>query len=686
MKWRVQGMTFNRLYFNRGILYQNFRQHGWLGIVYLLLLLFSLPLYIGTQYRDYTEEISTLFRARGEFHWFFAITVPVVIALFLFRYIQAGGPADVYHSLPLQRKHLLTMNLMTGYVMILVPIWITAGVTAWVYAALDEPAFIFDGSVIWMWGVTMSVISLFMFMLTVAVGMCIGQSILQGLTVYGISLIPLIFWGTFEMHLKRYLLGFPEHALRSGMESISPVARMSVLQEAPGWSEIGIYAAMTVFLIVLSYLLYRKRHVESASQAITFRIVKPIFRFGFMLTVVLLGGAYLATLSPRHSEMWGIAGYVIGGIAGYIGAEMIIRKTWLIWNRSLLPRFAVYGITAALVLYVPVADWNGYANNVPSKDSVEKVRIGGDLSIYLDDKYVKVDDETMYSNTEGYIQAVLDLHQKIVDADLSYEDRGQNQFIPGEERVVIDYKLKNGKTLSREYTVLESRFQSEFENMKNWKDYKITSYGTYELDSDVRSIGIRSSFLSDRIVYISDPQLVREFNALLKSEILDQTYQDQKSSWESFASADIYPNDVDKSSGKKLLDRYNSSSTYEIKTTYSRLLEWLKDNKLYDKLQVSVDEIASAQFIKQEIDSPGKVKWVYADSQFIDQNLNGNRKVATKNKTIISELLQRQRSGVYTERGTFYQIKLNLVKGQSIYMMLKEEDLTEDMKAILSDL
>lgn len=676
-------MTFNRLYFNRGILYQNLRQHGWLGIIYLLLLLYSLPLFIGTEYRDYTEEISTLFRVRGEFHWFFAITVPVAIALFLFRYIQAGGPADVYHSLPLQRKHLLTMNLLTGYVMILVPIWITAGVTAWVSAALEEPAFIFDGGAIWMWGVTMSVISLFMFMLTVAVGMCIGQSILQGLTVYGISLIPIIFWGTFEMHLKRYLLGFPEHALKSGMESISPVTRMSVLQDAPGWSEMGIYAGLTVLLIVLSYLLYRKRHVESASQAITFRIVKPIFRFGFMFTLVLLGGAYLSAIAPRNSELWGIAGYIIGGIAGYVGAEMIIRKTWLIWNGGLLPRFAAYGVAAALILYVPVADWNGYAANVPSRDNVEKVRIGGDQSIYIDNKYVKLDDEKLYSNTPGYIEAVLDLHQKIVDADPSLQVRGQNQYIPGEENVIIDYKLKNGKTLSRQYTVLEPAFQAEFENMKNWEDYKISSYGTYALDDDVRSIGIRSSFLRERAVHISDPQLIREFKALLKSEILDQTYEEQKSEWDSLASAEIYQNYVDGLSSKHISDRSNFSSTYEIKATYSRLIQWLKDNKLYDQLQVSTDEIASAQFIKQEINSPGKAKLVYPDPQFIDENLNGNRKVATKNKKIIGELLQRQRSGHYTERDTVYQIKLNFVKGQSVYMMLKEEDLTEEMKAIL---
>ncbi|MDT0121202.1 hypothetical protein Q9R46_00995 [Paenibacillus sp. RRE4] len=679
-------MTFNRLYFNRGILHQNFRQHGWLGIVYLLLLLVSLPLYIGTQYRDYTEEINSLFRANGEFHWLMAITVPVVMALFLFRYIQAGGPADLYHSLPLQRNHMLTMNLMTGYAMILIPIWITAGVTGWVSAVLDEPTFSFDSTAVWMWGVTMSIVSLFMFTLTVAVGMCIGQSILQGLTVYGISLIPLIFWGTFEMHLKRFLYGYPVDIFRFKIETISPISRMGSLSYAiPGWGEIGIYATLTVVLSTLSYLLYRKRHVESATQAITFQIVKPIFRFGLMFTIVLLSGAYFSMISPGNTEEWGVAGYIIGGVAGYVGAEMIIRKTWLIWNRSLLPQFAVYGIAAALILYVPVADWNGYATNVPSKDNVEKVRIGGDQRIYVDNQIVKLNDEQFYSSSVGYIDAVLTLHHKIVDTRQSLNDRGQNQIIPDQESVRIDYKLKNGKTISRQYTVQETNFQQEFQNMKNFEDYKVVSYGTYALDNDVHSVGIRSRLTSDRAVYISDPQLIREFKALLKTEILNQTYEDQKSHWESYASAEVYQNYRDESH-KQILDNPNLSSTYEIKPTYTRLIAWLKENKLYDQLQVSVDEIASAQFIKQEIDSRGKATLVYPDPQLIDQSLTGKKKVATKNKEIISQLLQRQRSGYYTDQGIFYQIKLNFNKGQNVYMMLKEEDLTEDMKTILSEL
>lgn len=172
----------------------------------------------------------------------------------------------------------------------------------------------------------------------------------------------------------------------------------------------------------------------------------------------------------------------------------------------------------------------------------------------------------------------------------------------------------------------------------------------------------------------------------MKAEILDQTYEDQKSHWESYASAEIYQDYRDGLSSKQILNQPNLSSTYEIKPTYTRLIAWLKENKLYDQLQVSVDEIASAQFIKQEINSPGKAIYVYPDPQFIDENLKGNKKVATKNKEIISQLLQRQRSGYYTDQGIFYQIKLNFNKGQNVYMMLEEDDLTEDMRAILIDL
>lgn len=293
-------MIFNRLFCNRGILFQNFRQHGWLGILYLITLLFSLPLYIATAHRDIPQQITSLFQANGETHILFAITFPVAMGIFLFRYMQSGAPSDLFHGLPLKRKHLLTVNLLSGFGMILIPIWITTAITGWVWAAQDRMAFIFDGSEIWMWGLSMSIYSLFMFMLTVAVGMCIGQSVLQGLTVYAILLLPVVFWFIFTLHLQHYLLGYPYGDMNSYAEKISLVLRMGSINLIPVIRlELIIYSALAILFIPLAYVLYAKRKVESATQAITFTLVKPIFRFGLMFTLVLIGGAYFTVIAPQ---------------------------------------------------------------------------------------------------------------------------------------------------------------------------------------------------------------------------------------------------------------------------------------------------------------------------------------------------------------------------------------------------
>ncbi|WP_339312449.1 hypothetical protein NZ043_14900 [Paenibacillus sp. FSL k6-2145] len=672
-------MIFNRLFCNRGILIQNFRQHGWIGILFLITLLFSLPLYIATEYRDVPQQITSLFQANGEVQILFAITLPVAAGIFLFRYIQSGAPSDLFHSLPLRRKHLLTINLLTGYAMILIPIWITTAITGWVWAVLDQPAFLFDGSTIWMWGLSMSIYSLFMFMLTVAVGMCIGQSVLQGLTVYALVLLPVVVWFIMSLHLQHYLLGYAFEEVGFNAEKLSLVLRVGSISNLPVIRlELIIYAIFAILFIPLTYLLYAKRQVESATQAVTFKLIKPIFRFGLMFTLVLIGGGYFTMIAPRGSAGWGIFGYILGGIVGYIVAEMIIRKTWLIWSSRLLPKLILYGIIAGLILYVPIADWNGYAARVPEMSKVNSIKLGGESYTYSNGVTQKKDDAHLYSNDPEYMGAVIALHQKIVDSDLPLLNDPINSGMRNDEYVFINYKLDNGKVMKRKYYIPEAEFHQELMALKQSQDYKRVAFETYKLDEDALSFGIRSAISSYRKVYISNPKQVREFKALLKQDILDQTYEEQRSSWQSFAYAEMNQDSTSKDPFQPR-EMWN----FEIKPSYDRVLAWLKENKLYDQLLVQSDEIVSAQFAKQEINSPGSLQWATPQPEYIDGNLSGNKQIATQNKEIISDLLKRQRSGYLTEKDTVYQIKLNVIRGENIYMMLKEEDLTEAMKAIL---
>jgi len=383
-------------------------------------------------------------------------------------------------------------------------------------------------------------------------------------------------------------------------------------------------------------------------------------------------------IAPRGSAGWGIFGYILGGIVGYIVAEMIIRKTWLIWSSRLLPKLILYGIIAGLILYVPIADWNGYAARVPEMSKVNSIKLGGDSYTYSNGVSHKKDDAHLYSNDLEYMGAVIALHQKIVDSDLPLLNDPINSGMRNDESILINYKLDNGKVMKRKYYIPEAEFHQELKALKQSQDYKRVTFETYKLEEDALSFGIRSAISSYRKVYISNPEQVRKFKELLRQDILDQTYEEQRSSWQSFAYAEMNQDSTSKDPSQPR-EMWN----FEIKPSYDRVLAWLKENKLYDQLLVQADEIVSAQFAKQEINSPGSLQWATPQPEYIDGSLSIKKQVATQNKEIISDLLKHQRSGYLTEKDTIYQIKLNVIRGENIYMMLKEEDLTEEMKAIL---
>lgn len=84
MKWGMSDMTRSRYYFNSSIIRQNFRQHGWIGIIYALGLMFALPLqlFMSIDPNAKPQEIDHLFRISGNVQALFIITIPVAAGLF----------------------------------------------------------------------------------------------------------------------------------------------------------------------------------------------------------------------------------------------------------------------------------------------------------------------------------------------------------------------------------------------------------------------------------------------------------------------------------------------------------------------------------------------------------------------------------------------------------------------------
>ncbi|WP_379154334.1 hypothetical protein [Paenibacillus sp. sgz5001063] len=328
-------MTRSRYFFNSGVIRQNVRQHGWIGIIYTLGLLFSLPLqlfmsgYSGTE----PQKVDGLFSVGGDMQVLFIIVFPVAAGLFVFRYLQSKRSSDLWHSLPLRREQLLTAHMASGLCLLLLPVWLTAAVTA-IVTPLGGNMYIYSGADIWNWCLIVSIISLFLFVFSTFVGICTGQTVLQGIIVYILLILPAVLFQLVNYHLGTYLYGYPEGSGSSDSQLMwSPLLRLvTYTNDVFSVVELWIYSVLSVLFVALSFVLYRKRHGEKTGQAIAFTYFNPLFKAGVMLCAMLLSGTYFTAVKP-HQIGWMVCGYITGAILGYIAAEMIIRKTWQILTR-----------------------------------------------------------------------------------------------------------------------------------------------------------------------------------------------------------------------------------------------------------------------------------------------------------------------------------------------------------------
>ena len=125
-------------FINKGILHNDFKRYGWMGVVYLLAWLSAVPLQL-VMISSRPEIIKVHYTASTylrvfEFNnsplsLFLLLMAPVLAGLLIFRYLQTGKAADLEHSLPIRRETLYNTHLLSGLVLLLFPVMITALVT-----------------------------------------------------------------------------------------------------------------------------------------------------------------------------------------------------------------------------------------------------------------------------------------------------------------------------------------------------------------------------------------------------------------------------------------------------------------------------------------------------------------------------------------------------------------------------
>lgn len=676
-------MMFNRFFFNRGLWKQAFRQSAWLSVLYLIGLL-MLPWILITEDKQYEMnfrsldniwKLDDLFYMGTQIQPFCMMIFPAFIAIFLTRYMQNKKSADLFHSLPFRREQLLSIHILAGILLNLIPIAITMIVLAIIKNKLMYLEY--TSIQIWQWGLSVFAISLFIFAFTLFVGICIGQSILQMIVTGILLLLPAVIIMFFQQHFIAYLYGYMQESLMvTNYDYSSPLIRIGALSgEALSQREGWIYTFLAVVFIILSYIFYKLRPSEAASQAIVFRYFNPVFRIGVMFCAAMTLGIYWRIAYLFGSNILIITTYIVGGIIGFIISEMLIRKTWYIFDGIMIKRMLSYGIIVGLIIYLPITNLTGYEKRVPELSEVQSVYIGDNArgQIFAHDyrsgKYELKEDK--FSTNHDYIQSILALHAKVVEDQPEFDYRNADRV---NQLIQIAYQLNNGKIMYRAYTLPDNMYASDLQQITNTEEYKTVYYKLDDLEKYQGKIRITNNDVNKRSKVITDPAKIKELKQLILQEHLAIQNPLNRSILGNSVLFSIYFS-LD-SSGLNTEER-----NYQWDPSYAPIATWLKDNGYWDTVVTQPKDIESIVITKESADK--NKRYQALDDRF-NQQINNAQLATTQNPQVIKELLDHSQQEI-SFQNTDYILKLKFKDKSIAYRALASSEINPEIYKVLPE-
>lgn len=570
MKWRGLAMQLKKSWYKNELFKQNFRQVGWISLIYFLLLFFSLPLNV---FMTYSNPEKNQIYARSVFEFglgvqlFALFLVPVLMAMFILRYLHQKDASDFLHGLPIKRSHLLWQQIGFGIVALWGPILINGIFVYLNYLLLDLDK-IYTLTNLAHWFISTLIVITLIYSISLIVGMLTGITIVQGIFSYIILFLPVGFTVLYYTNLNFAIIGLPESYLISEEAfRLSPITNIfSIIYETKeSYLTLLIYFALTILSFIVAQLLYKNRPVEAATQTIAFQKLKPIFIYSFTFCFTLIGGLYFAVMERRFIGI--LIGYLIFSIIGYFITQMIVQKTWRVFREW--REYSYFFIAFILIITFIMADITGYQKRIPATEEIESAFVITDLYQFQNyvDRYQEVDG----FNKKADIDKIRDYHQYLIDHS-SREDELNYHY----NNVSILYQLENGRTVMREYNLPD---QTANHPVLDWvyttETYQLYSNEVFLINPiEVRELRFNSHLIENEFV-LTNREQITEFIALLKQDKMNGNVDHYFETSVQFTLKD-----------HKRIYEYISWGDKQI-------VDWLEKNDLLDQIIVSPDQIES---------------------------------------------------------------------------------------------
>ena len=379
--------------------------------------------------------------------------LPVLVSILLFKYTNEEKSSSFIHGLPISKRKLYITNILTGIVMYVIPFLINLIII--ILLNLGEMGKYLQFADIMKWfGVCMLYNTIF-FAFATFIGTFCASKISHGILTYILMYAPIGGLAIASIIMESALFGFK--GLSNNLEEFRGWPFIKIIEDFREMgsyylsqtikfetSTIIIYIASIIVMLVLGYFIYKKRKLEITKEFIAFKGIRSFVKYVATFLVNLLSYMYFCDVFEENKIVTLLASFIITLIA-YLIIEMILKKTYKVFKSII--GFIVYAVLVTIGFVILNTGAFGYETRIPKAEDVQEVSFS-------------VENETINFKEKQNIENVIDFQQKLI-----------NEKKKGYTEYTLEYKLKDGKKITRKYAINNTLYKEELKRILTSDEY-----------------------------------------------------------------------------------------------------------------------------------------------------------------------------------------------------------------------
>lgn len=459
-------MTLKNFSYNPRLLRNRLGQGSWVMLLYGILFFFNYPVNLLVRLSQpidelipatiapaeigvkrallLQEKIHSLFYANGSFISVLPFVMALLSAAYLFHYLTNKQKTDFYHSQPLKRSQLFSINMGAGILYYLIPLLINLLITFFIIL-FSHNLYLFSFPLMAqsiLHSLTAYVIT---FCLSSLVAMLTGTTIAHLLgSVVALVLCPAIFGFPMlllELMHETYYSMFPWQTVIS---YLSPLFALDFGKGAALFSTVHLiyYLALSAVALVATYIIYLHRPNEAAGKTIAFPKFQLVLKYLLTLVLSAYGGLFFVNIA--YGSFWLVFGAICVGLLSFMVLQAIFDQNIKSAFRHLGWGGATVGVLA-LILCIPAFDLLHFDTYLPNREKVVAANVYFEQYDRQVLPYLSRDEKlSLHYTDEKIIDKIYEIAQSGVE---SLSEEIHDDYCP----VLISLQEKNGWTTTRYY-------------------------------------------------------------------------------------------------------------------------------------------------------------------------------------------------------------------------------------------